>query len=219
MLPIVEANIVPDSILRLGIRRELEMELNKIQKLTNEEKMKKKQAFIAELKTLPIAVQTPKANEQHYEVPDDFYRIVLGPYLKYSSGLWLSPNTTLEESEIAMLELYCERAELYDGMTLIDIGCGWGSVTLYVAKKYPNAKITAISNSNSQREYIMSVAKSKGYHNVNVITGDITTFDLPKEEYYEKATRVISIEMFEHMKNYQLLMKKISNWMAKDAKV
>lgn len=170
-------------------------------------------SFISDIKKMGIAIEQQKANEQHYEVPDDFYQLVLGPYLKYSSGYWPSPATTLPQSEIAMLEMYCARAGIEDGMALIDLGCGWGSVTLYMAQKYPNCTVTSISNSNSQREYIMATAKARGLNNVTVFTGDIAVFDLPQAEYYGKADRVISIEMFEHMKNYGLLMKKISNWL------
>lgn len=195
------------------------MELAKIEKMSSEEKANALQQFVEELKTMPIAVQQKKANEQHYEVPDEFYQMVLGPCLKYSSCLFEREDSTLDEAEIAMLELYCQRAELFDGMKLIDVGCGWGSVTLYMAGKYPNAQITAISNSHSQRQYILGVAEKRGYKNVTVFTGDIVSFDLPQETYYGQADRVISIEMFEHMKNYQLLLKKISNWMKPSAKM
>jgi cyclopropane-fatty-acyl-phospholipid synthase len=152
------------------------------------------------------------------QVPDEFYQMVLGPNLKYSSCYFATPNATLEEAEVTMLEMYCERAGFEDGMKIIDLGCGWGSVTLYLAKKYPNAKITSISNSNSQREYIMGKAKERGLNNVKVFTGDIASFDLP-EEYRNWADRVISIEMFEHMKNYELLMEKVSRWIKPGGKV
>ncbi len=175
----------PDALIRIGIRREIEMELAKIAKLNAEQRAAKTLKFVEDLKTMPIAIETKKANDQHYEVPDEFYTTVLGPRLKYSSGLWLKENTTFEESEIAMLDLYCERAGLFDGMNLIDLGCGWGSVTLYMAEKYPNSKVTSISNSNSQREYIMDTAKERGLNNVQVFTGDISKFDLPQEFYGE----------------------------------
>lgn len=218
VLPIVERNLVPDIVIRTGMRRELAMELAKTKKYNIEEVMQKTQEFVAELKTMPIALEQSAANEQHYEVPDEFYRMVLGPHLKYSSGLWLSPTTTIEESEVAMLELYCARAQLFDGMTLIDLGCGWGSVSLYMAAKYPNSKVISISNSNSQREYILSTAASRGLSNIQVFTGDINEFDLPAE-YHGSADRIISIEMFEHMKNYQKLLKKVSNWLKTEGKL
>eukprot|EP01036_Dinobryon_divergens_P024114 gene24114-32531_t len=210
LLPIVEKNLFPDVILRFGMQRELAYELNKIKKMTSETKLAKKLEFVKSIKTMPIAINQRDANDQHYEVPDEFYRMVLGPYLKYSSGYWPKPETTLEESEVIMLEMYCERAGLQDGMRIIDLGCGWGSVTLYLAQKYPNSKITSISNSNSQRRQL---------NNVAVFTGDIASFDLPEKDYYGKADRVISIEMFEHMKNYELLMKKVSNWIKPGGKL
>lgn len=146
ILPVVERNLLPDVVIRFGIQRELEMELQRINKMTTAEKVEKTRAFVKELKTMPIAVQQQKANEQHYEVPDEFFHAVLGPCLKYSSGYWATPETTLAESEIAMLEMYAERAQLQDGMSLIDLGCGWGSVTLFMAQKYPNCIIKSVSN-------------------------------------------------------------------------
>ena len=218
LLPIVEHHLVPDSVLRLFIRREVGFGVRRVRNLTEEEASKETMDFIAEVKTMPIAVQQQKANDQHYEVPDDFYQLVLGPHLKYSSGYWPRPKMTLEESEVAMLELYCERAELADGLHIIDLGCGWGSVTLYVAAKYPKSRVTSISNSNSQREFIMSMAKKRGLSNITVYTGDITSFDLPSE-LHGQADRIISIEMWEHMKNYQKLMEKISHWLRPEGKL
>jgi methylase of polypeptide subunit release factors len=160
------------------------MELLKVSTLSVEEKATKVREFVAELKTLPIAISTKSANDQHYEVPDEFFRLLLGPKLKYSSGYWPSATTTLPESETHMLDLYCERAGITDGMSVIDLGCGWGSLTLHVAERFPNCKITGISNSNSQREYILTTAKERGLHNVNIATGDISTFDLPEDQYH-----------------------------------
>jgi len=189
-----------------------------VNKLTPSEQLQAEVDFVKELKSYPIAIAQSRANEQHYEVPDKFYQLYLGPCMKYSSCYYSSSTTTLEEAEIAMLELYCERAGLEDGMNIVDLGCGWGSVTLFVAQKYPNAKITSISNSNSQREYINATAASRGLTNIQVFTGDIATFDLSKDKY-ESYDRVISIEMFEHMKNYELLLKKISQWIKPSGKV
>lgn len=218
LLPAVEKNLIPDVLVRYAVTRELFMELEKIRKLSGEERMRQKMAFINELKTLPIAILQHKANDQHYELPQAFFQLVLGPCLKYSSGLWPSPSTTFEESETLMLDLYCERAGLVDGMKIIDLGCGWGSVTLYVAAKYPNSTVVSISNSNSQREFIMSSATSRGLSNVHVYTGDIASFHLPPE-HTSSADRVISIEMFEHMKNYDLLMAKVASWLKPSGKL
>ena len=126
LLPIVYKNLLPDTILRYGICRELEMALAQSKSLSAEQLLKHKLDFVRELKTMDIAIAQDAANEQHYEVPDEFYRLVLGPCLKYSSGYWPTESTTLAESEIHMLEMYCERAQLKDGMRLIDLGCGWG---------------------------------------------------------------------------------------------
>lgn len=180
--------------------------------------MRQKMAFVAELLSLPIAVLQEKANEQHYELPFDFFRLVLGPRLKYSSGYWPRPGMTLAESEDAMLELYCELAGLEDGMKVVDLGCGWGSVSLFVAERYPGCQVVSISNSSSQREFIVQTAASRGLRNVTVFTGDIAVFDLP-EEHRGTVDRVFSIEMFEHMKNYGLLLEKVSSWLRPEGKL
>eukprot|EP01039_Chlorochromonas_danica_P007665 gene7665-8470_t len=222
LLPIIEQNIFPDFLLRIAIRQEIEMELAKIKKLTIEEKASFLQKFVEELRQSPIAIQQKAANEQHYEVPDEFYQLVLGPRLKYSSGYWTavegSGYCSLAQSEIVMLDLYCQRAEIADGMKIVDLGCGWGSVTLYLAERYPKATILSISNSVSQREYIEKTAVERGLTNITVFTGDITVFTLP-DEHLETIDRVISIEMFEHMKNYALLMHKISTWLKTGGKL
>ena len=216
-LPVVERNLVPDPVIRFAVQRELELDLQRIGKLTVEEKAEANRKFVEELKTMPIAIETKKANDQHYEVPDEFFYAVLGPCLKYSSGYWPTPETTLSESEVAMLDLYVERAGIQDGMTVVDLGCGWGSVTLYLAKRFPNCKIQSVSNSNSQREFIMGQAQARGLPNVTVHTGDIVAFDLPAMHGW--ADRIITIEMFEHMKNYELLLEKVSKWLKPTGKL
>lgn len=209
---LVERNIIPDFVLRACIRLCILGPLWTLKAKSTEEKQEMVRKHVEELKALPIAIDQQAANDQHYEVPDEFFQLCLGPYMKYSSGLWPSEGTSLEESEVYMLELYCKRAQLYDGMHLLDIGCGWGSVTLFMATKYPNAKITSISNSNSQRHYINDQAKKLGLKNIHVHTGDISKFDLPKEKH-GIFDRAISVEMFEHMKNYELLLAKISKYL------
>lgn len=217
-LPIVERNLIPDAIVRLGIRLELSGDFAEVKKLSSEKQLEKEISFVKELKSLPIAIKQDSANEQHYEVPDSFHRLYMGPCMKYSSCYFENPTSTLEEAEIAMLEMYCERAGLIDGMSIVDLGCGWGSVTLFLGGKYPNSKITSISNSNSQREFIQSTAAARGYKNITVYTGDISEFDLP-EKIHSSFDRVITIEMMEHMKNYSLLLKKISNWLKPGGKL
>lgn len=170
--------------------------------------------FVSELKSSPIAIHTDSANRQHYEVPASFFEAVLGPRLKYSSALWLEDTRNLAEAETNMLETYCCRADLRDGQTIMDLGCGWGSLTLFLAEKYKSSKIVAISNSSTQKEFIDRQAHSRGLNNVSVITANIANFDTERE-----FDRILSIEMFEHLKNYQALFAKISRWLTADGKL
>lgn len=174
--------------------------------------------FIADLKSRPIAEQTAAANEQHYEVDTRFYNLVLGKHRKYSSALYPSADTPvssaldlLDEAEDRMLRVYAERARIteHDEFRVMDLGCGWGSVTLWFAKRFPKCQFVGVSNSKTQREYILGEAKKRGLTNVDVITGDISELTLP--DGVAKFDRVISIEMMEHMKNYEKLLGKISN--------
>lgn len=206
----LEKNHIPHFLIRTGIRQFLKSRLQEQQSLDEQ----KRNEFIHNLKQSQIALNTNEANEQHYEVPEEFYKLVLGKNLKYSCGYWLSDNISLTKSESNMLDLYCQRANVKDGMTILDLGCGWGSLTLYLAKRFPNSTITAISNSKSQREYILAKADSLTLKNIQVFTVDINDFSTD-----QKFDRVISIEMFEHMRNYQLLMQRISQWLKPSGKL
>ena len=168
-IPLIHMGVIPDFIIRFGIRIQLYDHLNILHAENVEMELSNKLQIIQSLKTMPIAIETDAANQQHYEVPAKFYDLCLGPRKKYSSGLWPTSTTTFEESEIAMLTHYCKLAGVQDGMNIVDLGCGWGSLTLHLAEHYPNAKITGISNSHSQREYILNTATKRGY-NVNNIT-------------------------------------------------
>jgi cyclopropane-fatty-acyl-phospholipid synthase len=172
LIPLLYAGFVPDFLIRFGIRIQLYDHLAILRTTDCELDLARKMEIVEQLTNMPIAIQTQLANAQHYEVPAAFYDLCLGPRKKYSSGLWPTHLTTFEESELLILDLYCERAQLQDGMSIVDLGCGWGSLTLHLAEKYPNAKITSISNSHSQREYILETAKARGYNvdNINVIT-------------------------------------------------
>mmetsp|Transcript_39002 Transcript_39002/g.49250 ORF Transcript_39002/g.49250 Transcript_39002/m.49250 type:complete len:354 (-) Transcript_39002:167-1228(-) len=217
MMPVVESNWMPDYVVRRGIRSQLQDRLNEINAGSLEDQIARKQAMIEELKKMPIAINTAEANEQHYEVPPEFYqKYVMGPYMKYSSGYWPTPETTFEESETNMLQIYCERAQLEDGMKLMDLGCGWGSVSLYVAERYPNIQITSVSNSRDQKIYIEDQCQKRGLKNITVMTSDINDFDPGHRDYYD---RIISIEMFEHMKNYKELMHRVSTWLKPGGKL
>ncbi|NIN40236.1 MAG: methyltransferase domain-containing protein, partial [Gammaproteobacteria bacterium] len=157
---------------------------------------------------------TDLANEQHYEVPAEFFRAVLGKHLKYSSCYWERGAADLDEAEAHMLALYAERAELADGQRVLDLGCGWGSFTLWAAQRYPDSRFTAVSNSHGQRAYIEAQAAARGLNNVEVVTADVNELELPGA--YD---RIVSVEMFEHMRNYALLLNRIAGWLAPDGKL
>lgn len=162
--------------------------------------------YVEALRTRPIAIETDAANQQHYEVGTGVLIGMLGPRMKYSSCLYPTGRETLEEAEVAMLQTYVEKAQLKDGQRILDLGCGWGSGAIYFAEQLPKSQITAFSNSRTQKEYIDSVAKSKGLTNLQVITGNVVDYEFEIESF----DRVVSIELFEHMKNYELLLAKVS---------
>lgn len=160
----------------------------------------------------PIAVHTAAANTQHYEVPSEFYRLVLGPHLKYSSAFYGPRVETLSQAEADMLDLTCKRAELADCQRILELGCGWGSLSLYMATRFPRSRITAVSNSRTQKESIDGEAQKRGLTNLEIVTCDINQFDPG-----DKFDRVVSVEMFEHMRNWKELLRRISTWMKPDA--
>lgn len=210
MIEAVERGMIPDFLVRYGIRRLIKQRKDEIR----QNYQFHREGILSELEKNPIAVHTDKANEQHYEVPSEFYYLVLGKHLKYSCALYEDGIQDLDSAEIKMLDLYCERAQMKDGIEILELGCGWGSLTLHLAKKYPNSKITAISNSSTQRESITAKAKSLGLNNVEIITCDINHFKTNK-----KFDRIISIEMFEHMRNYKTLFGMMKDWLKDDGKV
>jgi len=214
LIELAEKGIIPDYFIRQGIVRNCENRLNN-ENVSNTEKVSsKKQIWIEQMKESPIALVPEKANEQHYEVPPAFFENVLGKHLKYSSGYWPDGVNSLDESEESMLELSFERAQLADGDSILELGCGWGSLTCYMASKLPNSKITAVSNSKDQKEHILNRCKNQGLDNIEVITADMNDFGTES-----KYDRVVSIEMFEHMRNYKKLLSKISSWLHDDGKL
>ena len=214
LIELAEKGIIPDYFIRQGIVRNCENRLNN-ENVSNTEKVSsKKQSWIQQMKDSPIALVPEKANEQHYEVPPAFFENVLGKHLKYSSGYWPDGVNSLDESEESMLELSFERAQLVDGDSILELGCGWGSLTCYMASKLPNSKITAVSNSKDQKEHILNRCKNQGLDNIEVITADMNDFGTEN-----KYDRVVSIEMFEHMRNYKKLLSKISSWLHDDGKL
>lgn len=207
-------NLLPDAAIRIGIRNLLAKKLREEDRGSAEANQAAIGEFIRDLDASPIAVKTRLANEQHYEVPTEFFKHVLGPRMKYSCGYWPGVGTSFEESEDAMLQLTCERAKLCDGQQILELGCGWGSLTLWMAEKYPNAKITAVSNSATQRETIQGLCAERGFEHVEIITCDMNTFE-PENTF----DRVVSVEMFEHMKNYRLLMSRVASWLRDEGRL
>ena len=211
---LVEKNKVPDFLIRTGIRKLLKERLSQEKKATVELQQAHLMQLIEELKNSPIAINTVEANEQHYEVPTKFYQYCLGKNLKYSSGYWKDGVNDIDTSEDDMLEITCNRAELKDGQEVLELGCGWGSLSLYMAKKYPSSKFTVVSNSRTQKLHIDEQAKQRGINNLTVITVNINDFTIDKT-----FDRVVSVEMFEHMRNYQKLMHKVSTCLKADGKL
>lgn len=203
---LLETDLLPDAFIRPGIRRLL------AQRLRDECERYLVDDYVADLKTRAIAENTPAANEQHYELPTRFYQLCLGPRLKYSGCLYPSATATLAAAEEAMLALYVERAQLADGQNILELGCGWGSLSLYLAEKFPHAAITGVSNSRTQKAFIDEAARKRGFANLRILTCDLNTFDIAPGQF----DRVVSVEMFEHMKNYQRLLANIARWLRPD---
>lgn len=208
---LLSKNIVPEFAIRTGIRKLLKDRLKEI--TPSSSGFDPEIEFIKIMDSSPVAIKTQEANEQHYEVPSKFYEYVLGKNLKYSCA-YFDANESLSVAEEKMLELTCKRAELKDGQKILELGCGWGSLTLFMAKKYPNAEITAVSNSNTQRKFIMEQAKTRNLKNLNVITCDANDFQTDL-----KFDRCVSVEMFEHMRNYRSLLKRVSSFLNENGKL
>jgi len=210
--PLVESGLLPDSLLRWGIRRICAARLRDQAAGGPQAQQERRRLLLAQLDASPIAISTDVANAQHYEVPAEFFQSVLGRRMKYSCGYWPPGVTTLDESEDAMLALTAGRARIAPGQHILELGCGWGSLTLYLAERFPDCRITAVSNSRSQKEFIDAQARAQGFRNIEVITADMNTFD-PGGQF----DRVVSVEMFEHMRNYGELLARIARWMRPDA--
>jgi len=210
---LTESGYVPDSLVRHGIRKLLRQRLQEIQASDIAKMAEKQSAFIEAMDNSEIALLPQMANEQHYEVPQAFYQHVLGAHGKYSCCYWQKDENSLVAAEQAGLEQTCDHAGISDGMNILELGCGWGSLTLWIANNYPGCAITAVSNSQSQGEYIRTKSIELGLENIEVITSDMNDFDTDK-----KFDRVVSVEMFEHMRNYRTLFKRIHGWLAPDGK-
>jgi len=214
LILLAEKGLLPDAIIRLGIRRLCRQRLVDASNINETLMEQEHAAWIDVLKESPIALVPEKANEQHYEVPPRLFELVLGDRLKYSSGLWPEGVSSLDESEVAMLKLTIDRAGLVDGQDVLELGCGWGSLTLYMAECFPKSKITAVSNSNDQRQFIEARCEERNLKNVEIITADMNDFETTK-----LFDRVISIEMFEHMRNYEKLLGRVNVWLKNKGKL
>jgi cyclopropane-fatty-acyl-phospholipid synthase len=214
MIEWAERGTIPDWLIRVGIRRLLKQRLRQEDARDVQSGREALRAFVAKLRSGPLAVATDLANRQHYEVPTAFFERVLGPNKKYSCCYYAHDSTTLEDAESAMLQLACERAEITDGMEVLELGCGWGSMSLWIAAHYPACRILAVSNSNTQREYIQAQCRTRGLDNLEVQTADMREFATSRT-----FDRVVSIEMFEHMRNYGLLHQRIAQWLRPGGKL
>ena len=204
----VEQGLVPDRVVRAAIRRLLQQRIDEINPGDSEAAAEKVSRFVQMMDASPIAPIPDKANEQHYEVPAAFFAEVLGARRKYSSCFWQQEQQTLEQAEDDSLRITCERAGIADGMRILELGCGWGSLTLWMARHYPKSRVVGVSNSASQRQYIEARAHDEGLDNVRVITADMNDFAID-----DRFDRVVSLEMFEHMRNYRELFARVHNWL------
>lgn len=199
--PLVNRGWVPDWLIRIGIRRLL------AQRLIDESR-RDAAAWRREILASPLAIHTSDANQQHYEVPTEFFLSVLGPRRKYSSCFYETGHETLAQAEDAMLALTCQRAGLRDGESVLELGCGWGSLSLYAAARYRRSSITAVSNSRTQKAFIDGEAARLGLSNLRVVTADMVSY-APEARF----DRIVSVEMFEHMRNYDELFRRIATWL------
>ena len=206
----VERAPLPDALTRLGVgllvsraRRQLEAEAPGGDAV-----------FARGMTEHPIAENTDAANQQHYELPAAFFRLVLGPNLKYSSCLYDDGAPTLAAAEDRALAETCAHAALQDGQSVLELGCGWGSLSLWMAKRYPASTITSVSNSASQRLAIEAMARERGLANLTVITADMNDFATN-----QRFDRVVSVEMFEHMANWRGLLERVAGWLKPEGRV
>lgn len=216
----LERGLLPDWLVRFGIRRQLRARLRQEQADDPEVAAERLRAWLAQCDAGPIAVETAAANAQHYEVPAEFFAVVLGRHRKYSSGLWAPGVTSLDAAEAAMLALTCERAEIQDGMRVLDLGCGWGSLSLWLARHFPRCRVVGVSNSASQRADILARAAAENLTNVDVVTADANTFTPPVHGGDAgRFDRIVSVEMMEHTRNWRALLARAASWLVPDGKM
>ncbi len=214
IIDLLHTNCVPDWLTHVGLRATVTRSTQRRYRSSVEERDAQRRALIRKLRRSPIAIRTDDANRQHYEVPASFFHLVLGRRLKYSCCYWPEGVQTIDAAEEAMLRLTCARARLRDGMEVLDLGCGWGSLSLWIAEHYPACRVMAVSNSRVQIAHIEQRCREAGISNVEALVADINRFEIDR-----RFDRVISIEMFEHMKNYERLMAKIASLLTPTGKL
>jgi cyclopropane-fatty-acyl-phospholipid synthase len=215
LLGLAERALLPDALIRFGIRRLCAQRLRDCAQGGAPAQQQRFAELLQQLRDSPIAIHTDAANRQHYELPPAFFEHCLGPRLKYSSCYFPRGDETLAQAEEAMLASYAERAGLTDGQDILELGCGWGSLTLWLAERFPQARITAVSNSRPQRAYIEARCAERGLANVRVITDDVNRLELSAASF----DRCVSIEMFEHVRNYRSLLARIARWLRDDGRL
>lgn len=208
---LVIMGLVPDSLIRKRIVALLEDRIS--EEIENYKDPNRLSDLLQMMHNSPVALHTSDANAQHYEVPTRFFQLVLGKHLKYSSGHWQSDTTLLDQAEESALEITCTRAEIANGMQILELGCGWGSLSLFMAARFPQATIVSVSNSKTQKAFIDNVCKERGIKNLQIITADMNDFTIDR-----KFDRVVSVEMFEHMRNWKMMFGKIHSWLKPDGK-
>lgn len=212
-LDLVERGLVPDALVRRGIRSMCAQRLRDETRRSCEQQQEALAAFIDQMDAGPIAPVPAKANEQHYELPPAFFGLALGKHRKYSSTYWPDSVQSLDEAEARALALTCEHAQLTDGQDVLELGCGWGSLSLWMAEHYPASRIVGVSNSARQRDHILNQARQRGLTNLEIITADMNAFAIDRQ-----FDRVVSVEMFEHMRNHRKLMNRVAGWLRPEGK-
>ena len=214
LISLCENGWIPDRLTRIGIRRQCAQRLRQEHVDDVDSADQRLRQRLQQLRSSPLAIETAAANRQHYELPTEFFKLCLGSRLKYSSCYYPTGRETLDQAEEAMLALYAQRAGLADGQRILELGCGWGSLTLWMAERYPGARIVGVSNSSTQREYILAQCRERGLANIEILTRDVNALVLDA-----RFDRVVSVEMFEHVRNYQLLFERIAGWLEDDGKL
>jgi cyclopropane-fatty-acyl-phospholipid synthase len=218
LIDLMEKGYLPDFLIRWGVKNLCTQRLRSLEQNSLDSYQAYFQDYVENLRSSPVAIATKDANQQHYEVPAEFFHLVLGKNKKYSSCFWEDSCLSLDKAEDRSLQITMDRAELKDGMSILELGCGWGSLSLAMASRFPQSKILALSNSRTQKEYIEQQARDRGINNLTIMTQDVSHLEnLP--EGWTQVDRVVSVEMFEHFKNYEILLARIANWLKPEGKL